>query len=198
MNENTQFPQFHSTGSPSGDFYALAFVNGVYVPPSEKTKDDAFLVLNYSPSKDFTRFSFAIDSLDGRLHAYKRGIDTHDSIETALLTAWYEYEVPPHFWSLFPRKQVGAAKFGDKRKHPRHYWDARRQLCALLYHFRLAAWFKTAECAAQFEFKHPPKPLFRFKQIPCVPDPMASNLENEEIGAAAVATERGQSGIDGA
>jgi hypothetical protein len=67
-----------------------------------------------------------------------------------------------------------------------------------LYHFRIAAWFKTAECAAQFEYKHPAKSLFRFKEIPRVSDPMAANPENEEIASAAVASVRDQSRIDGA
>jgi hypothetical protein len=186
MSKNTEFPKFHSKGSPRGDFYSLAFVKGLYVPPSEKTKDDSFLILNYSPSKDFTRFSFAIDSADGRLHAYKRGNDTHDSIETALITAWYEYEVPPHLWALFPKSEVNRAKFGNKQKHPKQYWDARKQFCSLLYHFRLAAWFKTQECATKLQFKHPLKPLFRFKTIPRVSDPIKPNPENEEILQAVV------------
>jgi len=179
----TGFPQFHSRGTPRGDFYALAFVKGLYVPPTEKTKDDAFLILNYSPSKHFTRFSFAIDSVKRDLHAYRRGTDTHDSIEFALLTAWYEYEMPPHLWTLFPKNQVSLARFA-KRKHSKQYQEARRQLCAQLYHFRLAAWFKTEECARKMEFDGPVKSLFRFKSVPRVPDPMAPNAENEEIGKA--------------
>ena len=184
--KKAEIPQFHSKGSPRGDFYALAFVKGIYVPPSEKTKDDALLILNYSPSKDFTRFSFAIDSVDGRLHAYRRGIDILDSIETALLNAWYEYDVPPHLWSLFPKQRISTARFASKSKHSKQYWDARRQLCSLLYHFRIAAWFKTEECAAKLQFDGPVKSLFRFKDVPRISDPMEPNPENEEIGQAVV------------
>jgi hypothetical protein len=184
MNNYPERPQFHSKGNPRGDFYALAFIKGLYVPPSEKTKDDAFLILNYSPSKAFTRFSFAIDSLDGRLHAYKRGSDTRDAIESALLEAWYEYEAPPHLWSLYPKDLASKAIFANKTKHPRRYWEARSQLCMALAGCRHHAWFKTEECVAQFQLRGPVKPLFRFKDAPRIQNPMEPNAENEEILAA--------------
>ena len=171
-------PQFHSKGSPRGDFYVLAFVRGLYVP-SAKTKDEAFLVLNYSPAKAFTKFSFAIISPDQSLRAYKRGIDEHDAMATAFLTAWYEYNVAPHFWIPFPKSE--AARQIVKSEHAKQYSEVKGQFCSLLEHFRMAAWSKTAEYAKRFELKHAVQPMFRFKEKPLIPNPLELNAENEEI-----------------
>jgi hypothetical protein len=175
-------PQFHSIGSPRGDFYVLAFVRGLYVP-SARTKDEAFLVLNYSPAKAFTKFSFVIISPDGELRAYKRGLNEHDSIESALLTAWYEYNVAPHFWLPFPKSE--ATQQILKSKHAKQYSEVKGQFCSLLEHFRMAAWSKTAEYAKRFELKHPVQPMFRFKKMPTAPNPLELNTENEEIANSA-------------
>jgi len=184
MSENAELPDFHSEGSPRGDFYALAFAKGLYVSPSEKMKDAAFLILNYSPTKGFTRFSFQIVSVSGQLCEYRSGEERHDSIEVALLTAWYEYELPPHLWALFPKSELSLASFRTNRTHEEQHWRARRELGALLYQFRTAAWFKTQECAEQYQFAGPPKPLFRLNTVPIVPNPLKPTAENEEIGEA--------------
>src|SRR5688572_6287913 len=91
-----RLPRFHSLGDDDGHFYALTYVPGVYVPPSGKSKDDAFFVLQFSPSAGFTRFSCSTVSPDGRLFHYSRGADHVDSAEYAILRAWREERVPLH------------------------------------------------------------------------------------------------------
>ena len=185
MKKSLLLPRFHSEGSPKGDFYVLAFVKGLYVPPSEKTKDEAFLILNYSPTKAFTKFSFAIKSFDHRLRAYTRGINEHDTLEAALLTAWYEYKVAPHFWTPFPGQNLVKSNFGNKRKHAQLYSETRAQFCSLLQHFRHFAWSQSEGFVKRFGLKRPMKSLFRFKDIPTISDPLELNVENEEISQAA-------------
>jgi hypothetical protein len=161
------YPKFHTKGSPHGDFYVLAFVRGLYAR-SQKAECEAFLVLNYSPSKNFTSFSFEINTLDNRLQAYKRGLDENDNLETAMLTAWYEYKVPPHFWMLFPKNHISKKLFANKFKHARQYFENREQLCFLFRQFRYNAWFESKECAERMKWKYAWAPLFEFKDTPVI------------------------------
>ena len=151
--------------------------------PSPKTREEAFLVLNYSPTKEYTKFSFAIISPEGGQLAYKRGLNEHDTIESALLTAWYEYDVAPHFWLLFPKNQ--ADKHILKSKHAKSYTEVKGQFCSLLEHFRMAAWSKTEAYANRFKLNRAVQPMFCFKEIPSAPNPLESNAENEEIANSA-------------
>jgi hypothetical protein len=186
MIRRPMLPTFHTKGRPRGDFYVMALAKGLYAP-SEKSQCDAFLVLNFSPSKNFTRFSFAIESTDRNLRAYKRGIDENDTMEAAFLTAWYDYEVPVHLWTLYPGKHINAESFGNRQTHHREYFKNREQLCFLLRQFRLSAWYKTDEFAKQINSKFPLKPLFAFKKTPSVPNPRKLNDENKEIADGAFA-----------
>ena len=106
-------PPFHSRGEDDGHFYALAYVPGLYVPPSGKSQDEAFFVLKFSPSKGFTRFSVSTVSPDGGLFQYSRGTDELDSVEYTMLRSWREEEVPLHAWRFDPSTAVEASAFTD-------------------------------------------------------------------------------------
>jgi hypothetical protein len=165
----------------------MAYAKGVYISPSERDRTEAFLLLNISPSKGFTRFTFEAVAPDGRMLCYHRGLDENDNLETALLTAWYEYELPPHSWRLFPADRIKKTSFARRPKHRELYFASRNQLCFLLNHFRIWAWAKTEEYAKQFKLKKPVKPLFYLDGPVRTPNPFERNKENREIGERVVA-----------
>src|SRR5262245_59295221 len=110
-----QLPRFHSigeddNGQKTGDFYALAFVIGSYAT-TERSDAEAFHVLTFSTSVEFTLFSFETVSPDGHLFAYTRGIDQLDSPEYALLFAFQKEQVSMHAWRLFPASSIDEATF---------------------------------------------------------------------------------------
>ena len=137
-----RIPRFHSIGDDDGHFYAVAYVVGSYVPPSGRSKNDAFLVLDFSPSKAFTRFSFSTVSPEGDLFRYTRGLDQLDSAEYALLHAWRDERVPMHAWRLFPSASIEADAFGDDTACSA-YEAARSRVALILYHARRQVWLKS-------------------------------------------------------
>lgn len=157
---------------------------GRYAEPSGKTGPDAFLILNFSPSEKFTRFSYEIRATTGGMIAYKRGIDELDTLEVALLRAWYEYDFPPHQWRLYPRDEIRERDFGNKPKNAREYWEARSWFCCLVRHPRHAAWFRSEEFRAQIGAKRLLTPLFELTQ-PVLPLSLKElSPENREISTA--------------
>ena len=165
-------PPFHQIGDPEGDFYALAFCEGEYVSPSGSTREEASLVLYYSPSEDFTDFSFHICARDGRLIAYSRGIDKHDTLEFALWSAWYNYGLAPHQWRLYPAESMERYWSGVSDASQSKYMLMRTKFCSLLYHVRLKAHSKV-------------KPLFEPSRRESTGSPFDPTPENEEIFRAA-------------
>jgi hypothetical protein len=134
-------PPFHLTGDPSGDFYALAYVDGTYSSPSGSTREEGFLVMYFSPSPDFTHLSFRTCTRAGRMLSYSRGNDRLNTLEFALITASYEYDVPSHAWQLFPVDLANDYwKVNDA--HAIAYAAMRKQLCSVLYFVRMRAWSK--------------------------------------------------------
>src|SRR5688500_1249576 len=105
-----RIPPFHSLGEDDGHFYALAYVPGVYVA-SGRMNDEAFFVLNFSPSKNFTRFSYSTVSPEGRLFQYSRGTDEVNSVEYIMIRAWCEERVPLHAWHFFPAAAIEESAF---------------------------------------------------------------------------------------
>jgi len=174
-------PKFHTTGQPRGDFYVLTYVDGFHAPTNKRSREKAALVINYSPSTLFTRYSFNIISANGRMLAYTRGPEACDTVEMALLTAWCRYGIQPFQWKLFPKKEITVDHFANKARHSRQYHQARKGLCFLLSKFRLGAWLKTPQAAKRFKFKYPTPPQFQIIGSSSVPDPYKSNDENLEI-----------------
>ena len=163
-------PPFHSLGEDDGHFYVVAYVPGFYVPPSEKSRDEVFLVLNFSPSESFTRFSVATVSPGGRMFHYSRGTDELDSAEYAMLRAWREERVPIHAWRFYPTPLIETAAFTDENAQA-VYKAARRRVALIIFQARTHVWTQT-----QF----PTKPLFHFDEAD-IPEPMVSTPEYEDI-----------------
>src|SRR4051794_16667239 len=128
-----RIPRFHSLGDDDGHFYAIAYVVGTYVPPSGNSQSDAFHVLDFSPSKDFTRFSYSTVLPEGEVLHYTRGVDELDSAEYALLRAWREEGVPTHAWRLFPSVSIEEDAFGGDLTARAAYEDSRRRVALILY-----------------------------------------------------------------
>ena len=163
-------PPFHSLGEDDGHFYALAFVPGFYVPPSGKSRDEAFFVRRFSPSEGYTRFSVCTMSSSGELFHYSRGTDELDSAEYAMLRAWREECVPLHAWRFFPSAAVEAAAFTEDAARIA-FEAARRRVAHILFQARTHLW-------TQRQF--PAEPLFRFDEAD-IPEPMVSTPEYEDL-----------------
>jgi len=163
-------PPFHSLGEDNGHFCAVAYVPGFYVPPSGKSRDEAFFVLSFSPSESYTRFSVSTVSPTGEMFHYSRGTDGLDSAEYAMLRAWREQRVPLHAWRFFPSAAIDAAAFTDDIGRVA-FEAARRRVAHIIFQARTHAW-------TQSQFPAPP--LFRFDEED-IPDPMVSTPEYEDI-----------------
>ena len=175
-------PRFHSIGEDDdgnivGDFYAVAFVIGSYAP-SDHYHGEAFHVLKFSPSKNFTRFSFETVSPDGRAFAYTRGVDQLDSPEYALLCAYRKEQVPLHAWRLFPAASIDEATFHGDVKVRSDYEAARCRVAQIFYRERTHVWLSA---------QYPVNPRFRASE-PDFPQPMVSTPEYEEISRYVVDT----------
>jgi hypothetical protein len=160
-------PPFHTRGDPQGDFYAVAFVPGSYIPPSARSETDAFYVLNFSPSEGFTKFSHYTVSIEGRYLAYHRGVDELDTLEHAILDAWYHEHVPPHAWRLFPADTIEEDAFHGDAAVRSAYDLARRRLARILWRARACA--NTSV-----------EPLFRFDEI-SASELLADTSQNEKL-----------------
>ena len=163
-------PPFHSLGEDNGHFYAVAYVPGFYVPPSGKSRDEAFFVLSFSPSESYTRFSVSTVSSMGELFHYSRGTDELDSAEYAMLRAWREEGVPLHAWRFYPSASVEAAAFTDDSARMA-YEAARRRVAHIIFQARTHVWTQT---------QYPSKPRFLFDEA-VIPEPMVSTPEYEDI-----------------
>jgi hypothetical protein len=163
-------PPFHSLGEDSGHFYSVAYVPGFYVPPSGKSRDEAFFILSFSPSEGYTRFSVSTVSPTGETFHYSRGTDELDSAEYAMLRASREECVPLHAWRFFPSASVDAATFTDDSARVA-YEVARRRVAYIIFQARAHVWTQA---------QYPSKPLFQF-DVAVVPEPMVSTPEYEDI-----------------
>jgi hypothetical protein len=131
-------PPFHTTGDPAGHFFALAFSRGHCVSPSGTMNTPAFLVLYFSNSVDFARFSYMTVSSEGEWLSYHRGDDFLRTVEYAILRASETERVPVGAWTLYPRANVEDHAFPDGPTREA-YWESRRRLCMVLYPARAAA-----------------------------------------------------------
>ena len=165
------YPPFHTSGDPVGDFYALAFCEGTYVSPSGSTREDGFLVLYFSPTPEFTRLSYQTCTVDGRPLSYARGNDEHDTVEFALLRAWYEYRLPPHGWKLYPAAHAARELRAAVQDHMEGYARMRRALAGVLYPLRLAEWLRQSGNV---------QPLFYPRAVQLT-NPLDPTPENEEF-----------------
>jgi hypothetical protein len=163
-------PAFHTLGDDNGHFYTIAYIPGFYIPPSGKSREEAFFVLSFSPSEQYTRFSVSTVSPIGDLFHYSRGTDELDSAEYMMLRAWREEQVPLHAWRFFPTAAIDVATFTDAQAKA-DYEIARDRVAHIIFQARIHQWSQT-----QF----PSQPLFQFDKTD-IPEAMTSTPESEEI-----------------
>jgi hypothetical protein len=152
----------------NGEFYALAWCSGLY--PEGKESLPARLVLYYSPSEGFSRFSFHAYDERGVRCLFHRGPDHSASAEAAVLEGWDALGTPPFAWRLT------ATEPHDRFASPEHQVDyarARRELCRALYGPRMRAWTTKTLDAAPFFL--PPPSGFQ------IVDVFEETAENEEV-----------------
>jgi hypothetical protein len=163
-------PPFHSLGDDNSHFYTIAYIPGFYIPPSGNSRDEAFFVLSFSPSVNYTRFSISTLSPIGELFHYSRGTDELDSAEYMMLRAWREEQVPLHAWRFFPTASIDSAIFIDDNARA-GYETARDRVAHIIFQSRAHHW-------TQKQF--PTQPLFQFADTD-VPESMTSTAEYEDI-----------------
>lgn len=164
-------PQFHTITQDASDFYAVAYVKGNYVPPSGNPQGEAFFLLNFSPSKECTRFSYMTLSPEGYLYRYTRGLDELDSAEYALLHAWRDEQVPLNAWRLFPSSAIDEDAFCGDQAARNSYEEARHRVALIFFYARSLAWVSS---------KYPSEPMFRPTEDD-YPQPMVNTPEYAEI-----------------
>ncbi|MDR2876056.1 MAG: hypothetical protein LBV44_09045 [Methylobacillus sp.] len=126
---------FHQAGEDDGHFYALACCACGYQPRDTSTPSN--LVMYFSPSANFSRFSFQCWDHEGRSQMYHRDPDYSPTPEAALLDMWVQEGVPAYAWRLFP---LGRCNDFQSAEHQQKYAAARKELCAALYGLRIKAW----------------------------------------------------------
>ena len=172
---SSTLPRFYHRGDPDGDFYALAYCAGTYTSPTGSTREAAFLVLSFSPSPEFSPLSFHTETHDGRILSYSRGSDDDASPALALLSAWYEYELPPHAWTLYPAAVAVDWLRGATESHDQLYGTVRRGIAKMLYQLRLRTWL---------EHSGKVRPLFVPLDVG-MKNPLEQTPENEELFSTA-------------
>jgi hypothetical protein len=165
------FPFFSHETNDDGEFFALAWCPIRFLA---RNADSADLVLCFSPTQGFSRFSFHAFSAQAERELYQRGPEHSESVDAALLAAWTDFGVPAFSWKLAEIPTDGVLASGV---HSSGYRRARRELCRALYPVRMRVW-------TMAQLKANPLVLPPADGFPLV-DAFAATAENEEILRAA-------------
>jgi hypothetical protein len=95
------------------------------------------LTLYFSPTPNFSRFSFFAHDDGGHCWLYHRGPEHSPTVDAALLNAWVTLGVPAYAWRL---SVLPAANAFVEPVHETGYRAARFELCRALHGIRMAAW----------------------------------------------------------
>jgi hypothetical protein len=163
---------FHVAQEEGGNFYALAWC--VAMVPEEPPLE-VRLTLYFSPTPNFSRFSFFAHDARGGRWLYHPGPDHSPTIDAALLNAWVTLGVPAFSWHLFPLPPTNAFR---EPIHETGYRGARYELCRSLHGIRVTAW-TSRELGTPLLIL---PPAGGFQPV----DAFASNDENAELLGAAV------------
>jgi hypothetical protein len=166
---------FHLEQEEGGHFYAVAWCAATVPkdPPREVR-----LTLYFSPSPDFSRFSFFAHDEGGECWLYHRGPDHSPTVDAALLNAWVTLGVPAFAWHLCAPSPRNAFV---EPIHETGYRGARYELCRSLHGIRISAW-------SNRELETPPlilPPTGGFQPV----DAFESTDENAELLGAAIEEE---------
>lgn len=127
------FPPGDESQGETGHFYALATTTGTYRSPSGN-EQAAELVIYFSPSKDFSRFSLYAFNDEGRCVVYHRGPDYTPSAEAMLMElSLPNFGVPPYVWSLVSITECTGFFCSE---HEQAYKKARHELSRALFSIR--------------------------------------------------------------
>lgn len=160
-------PPYLADGEEDTRFYALANCMGLYHQTAGKVLAD--MTVYFSPSPNWTRFSYRAFDNDGRQLLYHAGPQS-SSADGMLIDAWSSFDIPPYAWSLVPRPSDALFAAPEERQG---YLAARAEFCRAIYGPRVRAW-TFREMNAQ--------PLFSPSDSGYVPvDPFKATPENEEI-----------------
>lgn len=76
----------------------VGFVEGLYIPPSLKSKTDAYLGLYFNSYFTESPYSFCYFSVYGSFMGHSSPYARDITIIFAIIEAWHEYSIEPHFW----------------------------------------------------------------------------------------------------
>jgi len=167
-------PPFHVEGDDEGHFYALATVQALFRTSREPIPST--VVLYYSPSPEFSRYSIQSFDADAHANLYSRGPDYSETVEAALIDFWECHDLPAWAWTLFPASATGEFA---QAEHAVAYAQARAGFVRALYGPRMRRHTFNSLGAARF-FDPPPGGFHPG-------DAMADTDENREIMAAVIA-----------
>jgi hypothetical protein len=125
---------FHLEQEEGGNFYAVAWCAAL-VP--EGPPREVRLTLYFSPSPNFSRFSFFAHDRGGGCWLYHRGPEHSPTVDAALLNAWVTLGVPAYAWHLVAQPTANAFV---EPIHETGYRGARYELCRSLHGIRMTAW----------------------------------------------------------
>jgi hypothetical protein len=168
----TSRPQFHLEQEEGGHFYALAWCPAM---APEEPPVEVQLTLYFSPSPDFSRFSFFAHDGTGHCLLYHRGPDHSPTVDAALLNAWVGFGVPAFSWHLVALPDENPFV---EPMHETGYRGARHELCRSLHGIRMTAWTNKELGSEPFILP----PAGGFQPV----DAFAANDENAEFLRAAV------------
>jgi hypothetical protein len=100
---------FHVEGHDSGHFYALATIEALFRTSGEPIP--CTVVLYFSPSPEYSRYSIQSFDAQGHAHHYARGSDDCDAVDDALLDLWEGMELPA--WAWRPVPTTGTEAFAE-------------------------------------------------------------------------------------
>ena len=78
----------------------LGYVAGSYRPPSGQSGTPAFLALYFNSDYAESPYSFVYQGRDGSWLGHRSPFVTDEVVERALLDAWWEFRLEPHFWNV--------------------------------------------------------------------------------------------------
>lgn len=88
------------------DSYLMAHVMGEYSPPSRNTSVPAALGLYFNKDVNICPYSFCYFGEDDRFMGHSSLIRRDAPVERALLEAWYQYQVWPHYWQVCSEEET--------------------------------------------------------------------------------------------
>jgi hypothetical protein len=88
------------------DSYLMAYVMGKYSPPSRNTSVPAALGLYFNKDVNTCPYSFCYFGEAGNFMGHCSHIRQDAPVERALLEAWHQYQVLPHYWEVCSKEET--------------------------------------------------------------------------------------------